>query len=282
MNCVYPFGVDPAWALSPQLLTFTNNIKMKLSVIIGVIHMTIGIFVKGQNSVFFGRYLDLIFEVFTGIIILLGLFGWMDFLIFSKWTYTMNPYSIDPAMIDKITYAPSIITVMINNFLAKGNPGANQDGVQQYFVPDQKAISLILVLVVLVCVPLMLCVKPLILIYCTPHHPNEGAEFDRVEPVDDEGQPLARPSLGNNAEDGKADIKTYEDLLNQEAAKDGAHSGGEIFIHQMIETIEFVLGTVSNTASYLRLWALSLAHSQLAGVFLENGLVLAWRTKDGP
>ena len=35
-KCVYPVGVDPRWMQSDATLTFTNNMKMKISVILGI------------------------------------------------------------------------------------------------------------------------------------------------------------------------------------------------------------------------------------------------------
>jgi V-type H+-transporting ATPase subunit a len=36
-DCVYPVGIDPAWHLGSNELAYLNSLKMKLSVILGVL-----------------------------------------------------------------------------------------------------------------------------------------------------------------------------------------------------------------------------------------------------
>jgi V-type H+-transporting ATPase subunit a len=163
-TCVYPFGMDPTWFLSTNdILVVQDSMKMKISVIIGVMHMSMGIFTKGLNQLYFGNKMIFWTEVVTGMIILNGLFGWMDVLIFIKWFYPMNPYSTDPKMMTRINQAPSIITIMINNFLAMGKqpfvlPSGKVKDV--YLFNGQREISEILVVVVIIMIPIMLFVKP--------------------------------------------------------------------------------------------------------------------------
>lgn len=92
-DCVYAFGMDPTWTLSSNYLTFTNNIKEKLSVIIAYFHLNFGIFLQGMNCVYFGDWKKLSFNVITGFFIFLALIGYMIVLIYVKWWVPVYSYA---------------------------------------------------------------------------------------------------------------------------------------------------------------------------------------------
>jgi V-type H+-transporting ATPase subunit a len=58
---------------------------MKISVIIAIIHMTVGVVIKAFNSRFFKKTLDFYHEFIPQFIFLFLLFGYMDFLVVYKW-----------------------------------------------------------------------------------------------------------------------------------------------------------------------------------------------------
>jgi V-type H+-transporting ATPase subunit a len=91
-ECVYSMGLDYVWGLSNQKLNIQNNIKMKISVIYGVIHMSAGVIIKGTNQMMVKDIAGILWEVIGGLIILLGLFGWMDLLIFGKWFFSVGMF----------------------------------------------------------------------------------------------------------------------------------------------------------------------------------------------
>jgi len=84
--------MDPLWTISTNYLTYTNNIKEKLSVIIAYFHLNFGIFLNALNCIHRGDWKRLIFDIFTGFFIFLGLIGFMIVLIYVKWWFPVNPY----------------------------------------------------------------------------------------------------------------------------------------------------------------------------------------------
>ena len=264
---VYGIGVDPTWYLASNDLNYINAFKMKMSVIFGVAQMTLGIFMKSFNAIHFGRMVDLFFEFIPQLFLLMCLFGFMDLLIIVKWLTDWK---------GKEGKAPSIISIMINMFLNQGKVDEEVALPLIGSASTQQSIWILLLLIALICVPTMLLVKPIYLNWTKSKHVRQGSIGHRFTQLDDEEEEkdggfhtALNSSMKNTM--SKADEEIDLDaILENQGGNDENHSFGEMFIHQLIETIEFALGTVSNTASYLRLWALSLAHSQLAHVFYEK------------
>jgi len=281
---VYPFGLDPMWHVSANELLFFNSFKMKLSVIFGIIQMFAGTCLKGLNAVYFGEKLDFFFEFLPMVAFSSSLFVYMVVLIFMKWTIDWNMRMLSATCIDPQSdewdgewtkcdgdgdgtctpwgydctgnddtatkcpldfggtgdgcQPPNLITTLINIALQPGD-------VDEPMYKGQAFIQFILLLIAFVSVPILLLAKPYFL-------SKRQADQREVHHAGDE----------EHGNDGDHDDD-----------HDDEHGFGEIVIHQAIETIEFVLGMVSNTASYLRLWALSLAHSELATVFWEKAML---------
>lgn len=95
-ECVYPIGIDPAWYMAKNELTYLNSMKMKLAVILGVIQMSLGVILKGMNYRFQKKRVDFWFEFVPQIVMLLALFGFMDLLIIVKWTTDFSLPVTDP------------------------------------------------------------------------------------------------------------------------------------------------------------------------------------------
>lgn len=185
------------------------------------------------------KYIDVVVEGITQIVMLTALFGFMDAMIIGKWLTDWDEQKIKN---DK--QPPGVIMAMIVMFLSGGVYEKVDNGPQWGdLVPNQTPLMRACVIIAALCVPIMLLVKPF-------YYSSKSSH------VDDANKSESTSALQLQG-------------LNVPIPEEEDHSFGQLFIHQMIETIEYSLGTVSNTASYLRLWALSLAHGQLAKVFFD-------------
>ncbi|XP_068192289.1 V-type proton ATPase 116 kDa subunit a isoform X1 [Antennarius striatus] len=249
----YPIGIDPIWNFASNKLTFLNSFKMKMSVILGVIHMIFGVCLSLFNHLYFKKPLNIYLGFIPEIVFLSSLFGYLVILIFYKWV------SYDVTMSKE---APSILITFINMFLFKNiEPGS-------VLYSGQRGLQIFLVLLALACVPCMLIVKTLVLRRQYLWRKNLGTQnFGGIRvangPTEDEAEIIQHDQLAQNSDDEP------ERCLLSPAVKAPAEEEfdfGDVAVHQAIHTIEFCLGCISNTASYLRLWALSLAHAQLSEV----------------
>ena len=213
-----------------------------MSVIFGVMQMTFGVALSYYNGQYFRKPVDVYHVFLPQIIFLLSIFGYLCLMIVFKWLSKDFPNG-NP---------PSLLLMLINMFLKFGSPPAPEEvlyGDQAGKV--QNGVETFLVGIALICVPWMLLVKPFTI----------RAEMQKAA--------ARQPAMHG----GEAGLEAGGDGHDDD---EEPHDFAEIMVHQSIHTIEFCLGCISNTASYLRLWALSLAHAQLSEVLWEMILVPAF------
>uniref|UniRef100_A0A8C2SWY4 V-type proton ATPase subunit a n=1 Tax=Coturnix japonica TaxID=93934 RepID=A0A8C2SWY4_COTJA len=260
----YPFGIDPIWNIANNKLAFLNSFKMKMSVILGIIHMLFGVMLSLLNHIYFKKPLNIYLGFIPEMIFMSSLFGYLVILIFYKWTAYDAHTSKE---------APSLLIHFINMFLFSYGDTSNK-----MLYKGQKGLQCFLVVVALLCVPWMLVAKPLVLRhqYLRRKHLEGQPVEAQVSTVPNEQALEAAAAatgthnfggirVGNGPTEEDAEIIQH-DQLSTHSEEGEEFDFADTVVYQAIHTIEYCLGCISNTASYLRLWALSLAHAQLSEV----------------
>ncbi|XP_054456913.1 V-type proton ATPase 116 kDa subunit a 1-like isoform X11 [Anoplopoma fimbria] len=253
-NGPYPLGIDPIWNLATNKLTFLNSFKMKMSVILGVIHMLFGVSLSLFNHLYFKKPLNIFLGFIPEIVFMASLFGYLALLVFYKWTAYDAFTSKD---------APSLLIHFINMCLFNYNDPSSKP-----LYRGQMGIQILLVLIALACVPCMLIVKTMVLRRQHLWKLHLGT------------QKFGGVRVGNGPTEDEAGIMDH-DHLSQHSEEGDEFDFGDVAVHQAIHTIEYCLGCISNTASYLRLWALSLAHAQLSEVLWSMVMHLGLSSRSG-
>ncbi|XP_038847331.1 V-type proton ATPase 116 kDa subunit a1-like isoform X7 [Salvelinus namaycush] len=253
-NGPYPLGIDPIWNIATNKLTFLNSFKMKMSVILGVIHMMFGVSLSLFNHLYFKKPLNIFLGFIPEIVFMASLFGYLIILVFYKWTAYDAFTSKD---------APSLLIAFINMCLFNYGDVTNKP-----LYRGQMGIQIVLVLIALACVPCMLIVKTMVLRRQHLWKKHLGT------------QKFGGVRVGNGPTEDEAGIMDH-DALSQHSEDGDEFDFGDVAVHQAIHTIEYCLGCISNTASYLRLWALSLAHAQLSEVLWTMVMHLGLSSRSG-
>ena len=261
-GCNFPFGMDPKWFVAENQLTFFNSFKMKFSVVIGVIHMMLGIFLKGLNDNYYKNIYGIIFEFFPQFIFMAVLLGYMVILIFIKW----STYFYDTSR------APSIITHLINLAIKGGSVenmplwGNQIQGTGRY---QQENFHAVIIAILVILIPVMILPKP----FLDYKKYKKKKDQKLLQEINNNNNNINEDNFGEDDKGSNGPLQDnnyYSEEISNEHERN--KSFVDFFIGQVIYSIEFILGTVSNTASYLRLWALSLAHAELSKVFFEKTL----------